>query len=238
MNPAGQSARREYERRLTADRERRRSKLSLKLFIVFVAGCVAFPIIRFVAPFDRGTNNLLAGSAALVAVLSLGNTVLGSRATTNAWRIGAEGEELTALRLRKLPPGYTTLHDLRMPGSRANIDHLVIGPKGVFTVETKNYASPVEVKWKSARCAGRSMTPVIKQANRQAEVVGGVLGINVTPIVCVQGAGVVHSLWRRASVGGVRFCSGSKLVKIIESYRTALTVREVDLLEQAASVKL
>ena len=32
------------------------------------------------------------------------------------------------------------LHDRRVPGSPANIDHLVIGPTGVFVVDAKNFS--------------------------------------------------------------------------------------------------
>jgi Nuclease-related domain len=49
-----------------------------------------------------------------------------------AWRRGAGGERRTARLLEPLErQGWVVLHDLAVPGSRANIDHLVIGPSGV-----------------------------------------------------------------------------------------------------------
>jgi Nuclease-related domain len=33
--------------------------------------------------------------------------------------------------------GWTVLHDVAVPGSRANGDHLLIGPPGVFLVDSK-----------------------------------------------------------------------------------------------------
>ena len=46
-----------------------------------------------------------------------------------AWRRGAAGERRTARLLHPLQRhGWVVLHDLAVPGSRANIDHLVIGP--------------------------------------------------------------------------------------------------------------
>jgi hypothetical protein len=46
---------------------------------------------------------------------------------TRAWRDGARGERATARRLRCLKrDGYTILHDVAVPGSRANIDHLTV----------------------------------------------------------------------------------------------------------------
>jgi hypothetical protein len=33
-----------------------------------------------------------------------------------------------------------------VPGSPANIDHIVIGPAGVFVVDAKNHAGPIEIR--------------------------------------------------------------------------------------------
>jgi hypothetical protein len=34
-------------------------------------------------------------------------------------------------------------HDLAVPGSPANVDHLVIGPSGVFVVDSKQWTGSV-----------------------------------------------------------------------------------------------
>jgi hypothetical protein len=53
-----------------------------------------------------------------------------------AYRLGWEGEVATAEELNKLMrDGFEVFHDL--PCGRFNIDHVVIGPTGVFAVETK-----------------------------------------------------------------------------------------------------
>jgi hypothetical protein len=57
-----------------------------------------------------------------------------------AWRRGAAGERRTARLLGPLERhGWAVLHDLAVPGSRANIDHLVIGPGGVLVIDSKHY---------------------------------------------------------------------------------------------------
>jgi hypothetical protein len=49
---------------------------------------------------------------------------------------GMKGEKAVAERLVELQgAGYKVLHDI--PGKAWNIDHVVIGPAGVFTIETK-----------------------------------------------------------------------------------------------------
>jgi hypothetical protein len=57
-----------------------------------------------------------------------------------AWRRGAVGERRTARLLAALERhGWAVLHDLVVPGSPANLDHLVIGPGGVFVIDSKQY---------------------------------------------------------------------------------------------------
>lgn len=61
------------------------------------------------------------------------------------WRAGAEGERATAKALRPLlKEGWTVLHDI--PTNDGNIDHLLIGPPGIFLLETKNLSGVVSVE--------------------------------------------------------------------------------------------
>jgi hypothetical protein len=65
-----------------------------------------------------------------------------------AWRQGAEGERRTAAVLAALQShGWIVLHDLHWPGRPyANIDHVAIGPTGVFVIDSKNWSGHVEVR--------------------------------------------------------------------------------------------
>lgn len=57
-------------------------------------------------------------------------------------RLGPDGELATAEELNQLMHyGYYVFHDF--PGDHFNIDHVVIGPAGVFAVETKTRSKPV-----------------------------------------------------------------------------------------------
>ena len=53
------------------------------------------------------------------------------------WVWGAVGEEQTADVLAKLGRGWSVVHDVQTVGG-ANWDHVVIGRRGVFLIETKN----------------------------------------------------------------------------------------------------
>lgn len=67
-----------------------------------------------------------------------------SQATT-AWKVGAEGERRVAEVLAEAQ-GVEVLHDRRIPSSQANIDHIAIGPSGVFVIDAKKYSGAVEVR--------------------------------------------------------------------------------------------
>ena len=63
-----------------------------------------------------------------------------------AWASGAEGEEELAARLARwtADAGVVLLHDRRIPGSSANIDHLAIGPTGVYVIDAERYKAGFE----------------------------------------------------------------------------------------------
>ena len=61
---------------------------------------------------------------------------------------GAAGEEIVGRELARLPAGYHVFHALDAGGGvlmwrGGDIDHVVVGPTGVFAIETKNWRGPV-----------------------------------------------------------------------------------------------
>jgi hypothetical protein len=62
--------------------------------------------------------------------------------STKVWDQGAVGEERVGTFLEESrPKGIEVLHDRRIPGSKANIDHLVVAPSGIWIVDAKRYLS-------------------------------------------------------------------------------------------------
>ena len=57
------------------------------------------------------------------------------------WERGADGERATAAALDALPKDtWTVFHDVRWPGRKfANIDHVAVGPSGIFVIDAKRY---------------------------------------------------------------------------------------------------
>lgn len=66
------------------------------------------------------------------------------------WQLGAWGEQKTAKELSRLPESWVVLHDVRA-GRGGNIDHLVIGPGGVFVFDSKRWSGTVEVRGDEVR---------------------------------------------------------------------------------------
>jgi Nuclease-related domain/Protein of unknown function (DUF2510) len=65
--------------------------------------------------------------------------LLGVKTEERNWRVGAEGEEEVARRLRRLGQGWYVLHAVPVGDRGTDIDHVVIGPSGVFVLNTKNH---------------------------------------------------------------------------------------------------
>jgi hypothetical protein len=76
---------------------------------------------------------------------------------------GAAGELETAKMLALLPAGFTVVNDLEFQGF--NVDHVVVGPTGVWVVETKSHAGVVEERADGVLLNGRAM---FRDPRRQA----------------------------------------------------------------------
>ena len=93
------------------------------------------------------------------------------------WRRGAEGEERTAKRLATLLAKHDVeiLHDLRVPGSRANIDHLAIGPGGVTVIDSKLRKGELRLSRGELWLGERRRTDLVTSVQKQVAVVRAVL---------------------------------------------------------------
>jgi hypothetical protein len=134
-----------------------------------------------------------------------------------AWAKGAVGEEALGARLNKLASErLVVLHDRRIPGSRANIDHIAVTPGGVFVIDAKHYSGRVERRdlgeWFRTDLrlyvGRRDCTKLVLGSEDQAEVVRdavvplGFADIPVRPVLCFLGAewGMFASPFKHGSV--------------------------------------
>jgi hypothetical protein len=109
----------------------------------------------------------------------------------SAWEQGARGERHVGGLLDGLRPrGILTLHDRKIPGSSANIDHIVVAPSGVWVVDAKHYTGRVERRGRFSGDVrlyvdGKNRTQLAAAMNRQVDVVRIALGAYNVPVHAV-----------------------------------------------------
>jgi hypothetical protein len=142
----------------------------------------------------------------------------------SAWRRGAAGERRTARLLGPLERhGWAVLHDLAVPGSRANLDHLTIGPGGVFVIGSKQYRGRLRLDPSGRLWHGRyPLAPTLRAVSFEADQAAKVLtdpGVAVVPIVAVHGAQVP---WGKVVVAGVPVVSARRLPSLLRQLPAVL----------------
>jgi hypothetical protein len=173
---------------------------------------------------------------AIAAAMALVTQMWPARTHVDAWDKGASGEVEIGLALQGLGPEFVVLHDRKIPGSRANIDHLVVGPCGIFVVETKNVTGRVTVERGELRVSGRRRA-YAEQAWKEAGAVQAVaatqcaaLGLDVTPLLCFTTRAELP--WRRASIEDVPILYPKGVVATIRERPARLAPSQVAELAQ------
>jgi hypothetical protein len=157
-------------------------------------------------------------------------------ADTLAWRHGAHGERRTAHLLRHLEQrGWEVLHDLAVPGSRANLDHLLIGPGGVFVVDSKQYSGRLQLGADGTLWHGRyPLTLTLRAVRFEADRATAVLGmpaVEAVPIVAVHGAPLP---WGSLQVDQVTVVAAGQLTDLLRARPTVLHDHKVAWIAQRA----
>jgi hypothetical protein len=122
-----------------------------------------------------------------------------------------------------------------VPGSPANVDHLVIGPSGVFVIDSKQWTGSVHqgsdgLVWHNHYRLDRALETV----RWEAQIVGRLLGARTAALVCVHGAHV-HGGGLHAH--GVAIVP-AHLLRSALGYDRVLSDADVDLLATTARMRL
>jgi hypothetical protein len=129
---------------------------------------------------------------------------------------GAAGEEHVGGLLEELSEGgWCVIHDASL--GRGNVDHILIGPPGVFTVETKSHPGPVRV----ARVHGATLA----QAQAQRRAIEEVTGLRVEPLIVFSRAWVDRPMARRK---GVRVLPARMLLGYMTKLPPRLSREEIE----------
>ncbi|MDN4483198.1 nuclease-related domain-containing protein [Demequina lignilytica] len=116
--------------------------------------------------------------------------ILNVHTDERAWRVGAEGEEAIGARLDKLRDhGWRVLHSIPVGERGSDIDHVLVGPGGVFTVNSKNHpGGKIWVAKYQMRVNGQ-VVPYLRNARHEATRASRLLtqasGVDVSVRSCV-----------------------------------------------------
>jgi Nuclease-related domain len=162
-----------------------------------------------------------------------------SSTDASAWQRGAAGERRTARLLGPLErQGWAVLHDLAIPGSQANLDHLVIGPGGVLVIDTKQYRGRLQLDPSGRLWHGRyPLAPTLRAVDFEADQAARVLpdpGVAVVPIVAVHGAQVP---WGKVVTDGVPVVAARRLPSMLRALPAVLGPERVAGLADQARIR-
>jgi hypothetical protein len=116
--------------------------------------------------------------------------------STTAWDTGAVGEERVGQKLNELASDtLRVLHDRRIPGTRANIDHTAVTPTGVYVIDPKRYKGRPTLKVEGGVLRPRTekllvgirdCTKLVDGVLRQVDLVRTIVGhdVPVTGVLC------------------------------------------------------
>jgi hypothetical protein len=185
------------------------------------------------------------------AVIAVADTIYRSRTTSvvPAAVMVTSAQRRTRRRLFLLrPAGYVALHRRAIPGSDSVIDHLVIGPGGVFAVDSERWDRRLPVRTVSTQLLyhgpysqrdrlAHANWEAAQAATRLSEVLGK--KVSVRPAMVIYGPTIP---WIVASLDGVDVFGGKRVRKYFKrqtrTNRARLDAGQVEDIHVAAALAL
>jgi hypothetical protein len=182
------------------------------------------------------------------AVLAaIADTIIRSRTVYN----GPAGVKLTRAQkntLRQLNSlerkGYRAMHMVPIPNTEDQIDHLVIGPAGVFAIDSEDWDKRMPVRTSSHRQlwhGPHSMKDRLEHAHWEADQAADLLTDAMGSAVAVRAAMAVYGpkmMWNVAEIRDVDVFSGPRLRKYLRRRARrrdrALSASEIERIDKAA----
>jgi Nuclease-related domain len=200
--------------RRTAGQYARETVLRLRLRTLVILGALAVATALLGKTFGLHDARFLASEVALlVTMFVISRYVLPLVERRDR---GAQGEEHVGALLEELVgEGWMVIHDASL--GAGNIDHIIVGPPGVFTIETKSHPGPIR--------AGRVHGATLSQARNQSEAVERATGLECEPLIVYSRAWVDRPGTRRR---GVRVLPARMLVGYLGKREPILSEAEVE----------
>jgi hypothetical protein len=183
----------------------------------------------------------------LAVVAAIADTIYQSRRLPGKRVKMTRAQRHTRRQLAKLGrAGYRAMHGNLIPDSEEQIDHLVVGPAGVFAIDSESWDKHLVVRTKNARQLWHgpfSMKERLEHARweseQAAELLSGAVGspVTVRPAMAVYGPRIP---WDVATIREVDVFSGPRLRKYLrrqarEDGRRRLDEAEVERIYRAAN---
>lgn len=128
--------------------------------------------------------------------------------------------------------GYYQLDDRRLPGSLANLDHILLGPAGAFVVDAKNWTGQLAVDGRSLRQDGRRRDDHVERVRVQAVDVATIIEefmgprrVEVRPVICFVGEARLPA---PTPIDRVHLCHCDELAPFIRGLEPKLDQPTVD----------
>ena len=144
---------------------------------------------------------------------------------------GARGEESVAVLLAALPRGFHVFHDFRCEGAGC-IDHVAVGPNGIFVIETKCWSGEVTFGRGELFVNGNAPSrPPLKQAHASARALGRFLSARIgsepvcVPVVCFASDTFKPGLLAHEDAV---ICNASALQSLIVTHASHLSADEIE----------
>jgi hypothetical protein len=184
---AGASARRRAQELRDTELPEQHRRARIWALPSLVLAYLGYGIADMVAP------TTLAFLAGLWIPLYLMRRIYQPSAEVLRWRRGSQGEQQTARILSALVRHHWVIrHDLQVPGSGANLDHLALVPDGLGAVyiDTTQGGGTVRVKGSVLRIGRHSYKRALGTVKWKAAQAAKALGVPVSPVIAVHGAKV------------------------------------------------
>lgn len=158
-------------------------------------------------------------------------------AESRPWVRGAEGELWVGELLDRLGPEWTVLHSVPVGAGASDIDHVLVGPAGVFTLNTKHHAGQDVWLGEHLLMVAGQRTHHLRHARheaaRAAKRLGAAVGepVHVTPVIVLVAP---KELTVRQRPADVQVLTDQRLLRWLRRRRAVLTADQVARLEVAA----
>lgn len=163
---------------------------------------------------------------------------LGVKTDERAWRIGADGEEAVAARLARLGDRWKVLHAVPIGDRGSDIDHVVIGPAGVFTVNAKHHPDATVWVGGDTFMVNGQRVPYVRNSRHEARraakllTAAGAGPVSATGLIAVMGARGGFTV--KTQPDGVVVTTRKEIGKWLARQPETLTDEQVDALYEIA----